>query len=292
MKFSASVAILACLGVPLSAAADVVVIPIANTTVPAGASLNSLIRETPRVYQGVIAASELTALQGSAITGLTYRIRATSTGTTWPSVNADFAQYEIELSTSNNPPGLLSTTFASNVGADAVLVRSGPLTIPALSFPGGNLEPVPNDFGYVIPFATPFVYGGGDLLIHIRLSGHNEGTTRFLDAVSTSGPGYGSLVQALRYDHDFFATTGFQTNFTVVQLTWEPGGICYADCTGDELLTIDDFICFINEFAQAQSLPPQQQITHYANCTGSTSEPVLTIDDFICFIDQFAQGCP
>jgi hypothetical protein len=67
---------------------------------------------------------------------------------------------------------------------------------------------------------------------------------------------------------------------------------CYADCDGNEALTVDDFICFINEFASAQSLPPAQQIGHYANCDGSTTEPVLTVDDFICFINDFAAGCP
>jgi hypothetical protein len=68
--------------------------------------------------------------------------------------------------------------------------------------------------------------------------------------------------------------------------------VCYADCEGNGLLNVDDFICFINEFAQAQSLPPAQQVDHYANCDGSTVEPVLTVDDFLCFINAFAAGCP
>jgi trimeric autotransporter adhesin len=67
---------------------------------------------------------------------------------------------------------------------------------------------------------------------------------------------------------------------------------CYADCDGNEALNVDDFLCFINEFAAAQGLPTSQQIVHYANCDGSTAEPVLTVDDFLCFINEFAQGCP
>jgi hypothetical protein len=67
---------------------------------------------------------------------------------------------------------------------------------------------------------------------------------------------------------------------------------CYADCNGDEVLNVDDFLCFINEFAQAQGLPTAQQITHYANCNGATTTPVLSVDDFLCFINEFAQGCP
>jgi hypothetical protein len=70
---------------------------------------------------------------------------------------------------------------------------------------------------------------------------------------------------------------------------------CYANCDGsstEPILTVDDFICFVNEFAMAHALPPAQQVTHYANCDGSTTEPVLTVGDFICFINEFAQGCP
>jgi hypothetical protein len=67
---------------------------------------------------------------------------------------------------------------------------------------------------------------------------------------------------------------------------------CYADCDGNQALNVDDFLCFINEFAQAQALTPAQQVVHYANCDGSTSEPGLTVDDFLCFINEFAAGCP
>jgi hypothetical protein len=70
---------------------------------------------------------------------------------------------------------------------------------------------------------------------------------------------------------------------------------CYANCDGstvEPILNVEDFTCFINEFANGLALPPSQQITHYANCDQSTTEPVLNVEDFICFIDQFAQGCP
>lgn len=70
---------------------------------------------------------------------------------------------------------------------------------------------------------------------------------------------------------------------------------CYANCDGSTappVLNIDDFTCFITEFAQAQTLPVAQQITHYANCDRSTSAPILNIEDFTCFINAFAAGCP
>jgi hypothetical protein len=70
--------------------------------------------------------------------------------------------------------------------------------------------------------------------------------------------------------------------------------MCYANCDGSTIppiLNVEDFSCFINEFAVAQSLPPAQQVEHYANCDGSTTPPVLNVEDFTCFINAFAAGC-
>jgi hypothetical protein len=72
-------------------------------------------------------------------------------------------------------------------------------------------------------------------------------------------------------------------------------GACYANCDGstfEPILNVDDFTCFVNEFAAAQSLPFEQQVSSYANCDRSNIAPVLNVDDFTCFVNQFAQGCP
>jgi hypothetical protein len=69
---------------------------------------------------------------------------------------------------------------------------------------------------------------------------------------------------------------------------------CYANCDGSTavpILNVDDFTCFVNQFALAQELPAAQQVSHYANCDGSTATPVLNVDDFTCFINRFAGGC-
>jgi hypothetical protein len=69
---------------------------------------------------------------------------------------------------------------------------------------------------------------------------------------------------------------------------------CYANCDGslvEPILNVDDFTCFINEFAAASNLPHAQQVSHYANCDQSLIMPVLNVDDFTCFINAFAQGC-
>ena len=56
--------------------------------------------------------------------------------------------------------------------------------------------------------------------------------------------------------------------------------ICYPDCDGDNVLSIDDFVCFQTFFAFGDD---------YADCDGDNA---LSIDDFICFQTFFAIGCP
>jgi hypothetical protein len=60
---------------------------------------------------------------------------------------------------------------------------------------------------------------------------------------------------------------------------------CYANCdssTVEPVLNVDDFTCFINQYALGNP---------YANCDGSTVEPILNVDDFTCFINLYALGC-
>jgi hypothetical protein len=69
---------------------------------------------------------------------------------------------------------------------------------------------------------------------------------------------------------------------------------CYPNCdhsTAPPILNVDDFTCFINNFAAATALPHAQQLEHYSNCDNSTIAPILNVDDFTCFINAFAAGC-
>lgn len=54
---------------------------------------------------------------------------------------------------------------------------------------------------------------------------------------------------------------------------------CYADCDGNGVLDIDDFLCFQTLFALGDP---------YADCDGNGE---LNIDDFLCFQTYFAIGC-
>jgi hypothetical protein len=72
------------------------------------------------------------------------------------------------------------------------------------------------------------------------------------------------------------------------------GSGCYANCDGSTvapLLNPGDFICFLNSFRAAQSLPAAQQQSSYANCDGSSVAPVLNPGDFTCFLSRFQGGC-
>jgi probable HAF family extracellular repeat protein len=65
-----------------------------------------------------------------------------------------------------------------------------------------------------------------------------------------------------------------------------PSGGCYANCdlsTVQPVLNVQDFTCFLQRFAAAES---------YANCDQSTSAPVLNVADFTCFLQLYAAGCP
>jgi hypothetical protein len=140
---------------------------------------------------------------------------------------------------------------------------------------------------------APFDYdpSQGNLLLEVYTTGvtsltgmstsRSAGSEQASRAYRTSGGGSGVLTaQALRTQ--FFYSR-------------PDDGACYANCDGstvDPVLNVDDFICFIGQFADAMQLQEPQQISHYANCDQSTVSPVLNVDDFICFIGAFAAGCP
>jgi hypothetical protein len=216
-----AVALACALGTPLLA--DVIVAPNANASVAGNGGLNTLLRDAnnPRTYQVQIAASELGAAAGQQITGVQFRLQPSSANATpWPATDATWANYDITLAEAANPISSMSTTFASNM-TNPVVVRSGPLTMTANSYPGGATAPTPNDWGFFISFTTPYTYNGGDLVIHFSHDGSNLSNNRFLDSISTTGPGYGTAVRALS-GTGYQVATGSAASFTIMQLTYIP----------------------------------------------------------------------
>ena len=60
----------------------------------------------------------------------------------------------------------------------------------------------------------------------------------------------------------------------------EGAGVCIADCNGDGVLNILDFVCFQTEW---------QNQTALGDCDGNGLYNIL---DFVCFQGEFQQGCP
>jgi serine protease AprX len=257
------------------------------------------ISNTGATVQMMFAANQLSHIPvDSLINGMSWRVSSTVSGqTTWPTADAVFNQYDVQLSQPATTPATMSTTFDANLGTNVVTVRSGALTIPAGSFPGGAAASELNPFGFFITFDRPYRYQGGNLLLTVRQSGAGAAGLRFLDGLAVGGAGYGVVGAGVVVTGNPAATSGFQTTHITTRFSYTPeeAGACYANCDGSSVqpvLNVDDFTCFINQYANAQGLPHAQQLTHYANCDGSTTAPALNVDDFTCFINRYAMGCP
>lgn len=210
-----AVALLAGLTLTSIARADVAV-PNQYAMTPGSTSgLNTFIRDNgnPRTGQLLINANELTGIVGSSINGITFRLWTGATAA-YPATTATWADYTISLG-----PGVAfgsqTTTFASNFTATPTVVRTGPLTIPAASFPFGA---TPNDWAPYIPFTTPYVYSGGNLVVEVRHTGSNITNTAsdFLEVALTTDPNYNVRFWSATAT-GAAATVGAQANFTVVR---------------------------------------------------------------------------
>ncbi|BCW98824.1 MAG: hypothetical protein KatS3mg024_1651 [Armatimonadota bacterium] len=142
------------------------------------AGFSSLSREAPRVLQQFYDDSFFTSItQPVELTAMSFRLPAVA-GVNYPALgDLNFARYEITLAkpspASAAANGLTSAVFADNM-QDAVLVRSGPLTIPRDSFIS-NASGVDAEFSFQIVFDTPYVFTPGqDLVMLVRHSGHGD----------------------------------------------------------------------------------------------------------------------
>jgi hypothetical protein len=273
-----------------SAVAQNVVIPPANENVQGTSSVVTMFNTAARSFQWVIPGQDLALVPGTnTIEG--FRARTRSTAAVVPSADQNYANFDISIGELAVPLGvLLNPSFPDNsVPGTEVSVRSGPLTIPAGSFPTGG---APNLWGPLVEFDQAFVFDPArNYIITVRHTGGVTGGSPGMDANTNSGDYRGQFVSS--YTGTVASSTA---NYTIVQLQLGSGApVCYANCDGSTVapvLNVDDFTCFINEFASAQGLPHEQQVVHYANCDNSTVAPALNVDDFTCFINAFAQGCP
>ncbi|MBS0191695.1 MAG: hypothetical protein U0573_11580 [Phycisphaerales bacterium] len=141
---------------------------------------------------------------GSEFVGLSHRLFR-DTAAAWPAAPVSFTDFNIQLSRSNNPPGMISDTFANNVGADAVTVRSGPLAIPVGALLPSAGQPVA-PFSLELPFSAPYSYRGGPVYCVERQSGRVGGASTLFEASGAPVLGWGSAFES-RSGLGFNATT-------------------------------------------------------------------------------------
>ena len=179
--------------------------------------LNTLTRGTgnARTYQMQFSAAALSGLPiGAQITELRFR-QDSSAAAAFPSAPLSWTEYDVTLARASNLVSAMSLTFSNNM-ANPVLVKSGPLAVAANQFPAGSS---PNPFAPFIVFDVPYTYQGGDLVMLFRHPGSSSTNSTFLDALSTSAPGYGTDFKAVSFI-SFTGTSGGQASVTIPQIVF------------------------------------------------------------------------
>ncbi|TVS05122.1 MAG: hypothetical protein EA423_07000 [Phycisphaerales bacterium] len=248
-----------------------VVIPNGYENNPGTSAFLGPIHSQSRTNQFIIHESQLTSIVGQDITAIAFRLPASATDA-WPLVEFSFFAYEIYLSDGVNPADRQFNFFANVVGPRTI-VRSGPLVVTPFSFSVGA---APNDFGPAIEFNDPWTYAGGNLIVEVFHTGHEQGF-RNNDAVGTSEPGY------LTEFANIWQGTGanpVQGNFSIIKLITEGGALtCPPDLNGDGVVDADDFFLFLQLFAAGDMR------------ADFNNDGVIDADDFFAFLNAFAQGC-
>ncbi|MBX3377251.1 MAG: hypothetical protein KF678_09650 [Phycisphaeraceae bacterium] len=270
-----------------AAAADTHIAPVNAATTGGTGAYTTILHAQARSYQLVIGPAHLPNVppgMAARITGIQWRMASWQAYAPWPPASVTFQNFDITLSTSLNAAGSLSTVYTENIGPDAVQVRSGALTFIANSFPGGAVTPAFNAWGPLVPFANHYDYLGGNLLLTIRHTGtgSSSGGLDWVGGANCQAIGVSSYTQPDQwYAQGNNGAIACQLTYTLVPAA----SPCYPNCdgsTGSPLLTANDFQCFLNKYAQADT---------YANCDGSTGSPLLTANDFQCFLNKYAVGC-
>lgn len=156
----------------------------------ASSGLNTVLRTAPRAYQEYVDASNFAISSPFTITGIQFRLAigenwrpAGYVGSSWPNANITFSDYTIEMSKVSAAlladGEYLSGTAAFSFGQDSnVIVRSGPLTIPANSMNAdGGLTGI-HSWGPTINLSTAYTLNPGEgLVITVRHTGYGTAGT-------------------------------------------------------------------------------------------------------------------
>lgn len=207
-----------------------------NIEVPAGVETTSGVPSVSisgQTYQVYIDPTQLAAFTApQTIYGLRLRAsidpRNDGYAPAWPPSDITLAQYDIELSRASAAIrtgaeiASTATSFAQNQAFPITLVRSGPLTIPARSYPiDANATPAsPNPFGAYVGFDTPYVYTPGEeILVTIRATGADNNARPFYVATR---PNEKELADAVFASSAYAKRPAQKTGVVVMELVTTP----------------------------------------------------------------------
>ena len=191
------------------------VVPLDYTSTPGNAGFTSQLASTPRTYQLLMHQSLLAPILNQQLLAVSWRL-PTSATSNWPAADITITDYDFYLGQSVDPANMSLTDFSANFIGPKKQVRAGSLTILANDYTFGN---TPNNWGPEMTFIldSVYVYSGGDLIIELRHTGFT-GTSRSVDALGTSTPGYGTMFRSC-WGSGYTANSGSQGNFSIVRIT-------------------------------------------------------------------------
>jgi hypothetical protein len=156
-----------------AASASTIVIAPQNGAGSEGDALDRYPFRGPQRYQQLYDATNFNGVSG-IIDSIGFRIN----GDYGNSPFSELFDFSVTLSTSPNSANTMSTTFADNIGADAMVVWDGAMTL------SGAGDSYPNAFDIIIDIANTFVYHGtGNLLMDIVLRSGSLPEGTYLDAM-------------------------------------------------------------------------------------------------------------
>ena len=219
-----------------------------STTTPSAAARVEGVDGLPIVgenstFQIIVPASELRAVDvGSALTGLSLRNSSSGGGASFPTANVTLPRFDIRLAPTTVEPLAMSNTFASNVGPGEIVVRDGPIAVPANAFPASGVPSIPSEFAWFIPFDRAFIYNGGNLCLTIRTSGAMPGNT-FLDTDDRDPSARGAMRYTTQNPDALVATNDWGA--FVVRFAFTARAFCPWDLNNDGVVNDDDFQIFV-----------------------------------------------
>lgn len=203
---------------PIVAVADSIVVPNAQTSTPGNQTAGVPSSPTPGIYQELFAAGQFPS--SIDVTGLTFRASPGTGPVEWTFSNLIVYLSTSSKATNGTGSGLMSTTFADNIGGNNTLVFSG--TNVTLSDAGcSGLGACPFDLNTA--FTTPFMYdpANGNLLVEYVFTGFSASGTGLVDQEGFGSPG-GSVSQVANFGSNTATTGTFSYGGLVTQFTSTP----------------------------------------------------------------------